>query len=261
MRVHCLSTGAVRAKAGERGVRRYLADDWAGEALPVNVFAIEHSAGICLFDTGQTAEATRPGYFPRWYPFFRLSRFELEPEDEAAPQLTRHGLDASRLRWVVLSHLHTDHVGGLSAFRGAEVLVSRTEWRRATGLRGRLRGYLPQYWPPWLVPTLVDFEDPGVGPFRAAHDLARDGRLVLVPTPGHTSGHMSLLVRGDGERYLCGGDAARGLDDLDRRVPELAAFCRSEGVVFLASHDSRARGLASPKVRRQEAEELRAHPA
>lgn len=247
MRVHCFSTGAVRPKAGERGLRRYLADDWMAETLPVNVFAIEHPAGICLFDTGQTAEATRRGYFPGWYPFFRLSRFELGPEDEAAAQLTRRGLDANRVRWVVLSHLHTDHVGGLSAFQRAEVFVSRTEWRRATGLRGRLRGYLPQRWPPRLVPRLVDFEDPGVGPFPASHDLARDGRLVLVPTPGHTPGHMSLLVRGNGERYLCGGDAAHGLDDLDRRVPELASFCRSEGVVFLATHDSRASGLASPK--------------
>src|SRR5262249_49808464 len=154
MRVHCFSTGVVRPKAGERGVHRYFADDWANEALPVNVFVVEHPDGLCLFDTGQTARAAEPGYFPWWGPFFRLSRFELAPSDEVVPQLERLALSPGDVRWVVLSHLHTDHVGGLDRFPGAEVLVSREEWGHATGLEGRIRGYTPQHWPRGVEPRL-----------------------------------------------------------------------------------------------------------
>jgi glyoxylase-like metal-dependent hydrolase (beta-lactamase superfamily II) len=240
VRVHCLTTGRVRPKQGQRGVRRYLPGGWRDQTLPVNVFAIEHPGGICLFDAGQTARAAEDGYFPRWYPFFRLAAFELGPEDEAAPQLQRLGLDPNAVRWVVLSHLHTDHVGGVDGFPQAEVLVSRLEWERAQGLGGRLRGYLPQYWPRSIEPTLVDFPRAPVGPFPSHLDLAGDGRLVLVPTPGHTPGHLSMLVR-EGERgFLCAGDLCHSPRELAVTAPAIDAFCHETGVAVLATHDEGA---------------------
>jgi glyoxylase-like metal-dependent hydrolase (beta-lactamase superfamily II) len=245
VRISCLSTGRVRPKRGDRGVRRYISDDWAEEALPVNVFLVEHSQGLCLFDTGQTARAAEPGYFPRLYPFFRLSRFELTPEDEVAAQLPRLGYRVEDVRWIVLSHLHTDHVGGLRAFRDAEVLVSRREWDDAQGLGGRLRGYLPQYWPAGIDARLVDFTGPAVGPFPASHDIVGDNSLMLVPSPGHTRGHMSLLVREGSQFFLFGGDAAMAARDLARSAPMLADFCERSGAVFLATHDARAPELVA----------------
>jgi glyoxylase-like metal-dependent hydrolase (beta-lactamase superfamily II) len=199
-----LTTGRVRGKRRTSGLLRYLPGGWADETLPVNAYAVEHPAGTCLFDTGQTARATRPGYHPWWHPYLRLARFELDEADEVGAQV-----DPATVRWVVLSHLHTDHVGGIGAFPHAEVLVSRIEWERAAGWRGRLRGYVPQHWPAGLHPTLVDLP--------AEHDVAGDGRLLMVPLPGHTPGHAGLVV--DGETLLA-GDA--------RSVPE--------GIVTLRAH-------------------------
>jgi N-acyl homoserine lactone hydrolase len=243
MRIHCLVTGHVLAKAGVRGARRYLLDEWRDEALPINAFLIEHPSGLCLFDTGQTARATDPRWFPRWHPFFRLSRFELEPEDEAAAQLRSRGIDPGEIRRVVLSHLHTDHVGGLDQFGGAEVFVSRLEWDKAVGMRGRLRAYLPQYWPPHVEPTLVDFDGPAEGPFSSSFDIAGDGRLLFVPTPGHTLGHAALLVRDEERAWLLIGDLAHTAAELDDVAPAIAAWCRDEGVIVLAAHDSTASSL------------------
>lgn len=241
MRVRCLTTGAVRAKRGERGVRRYLADDWRDEALPVHAFLVEHPAGLCLFDTGQTAAAREPGYFARWQPFFRLSRFELTEADEVGAQLRRNGVDPADLRWIVLSHLHTDHVGGLRSLPAHEVVVSRVEWERATGWRGAVRGYQPHTWPERHVPRLVDFAGtPAAPPFTGSYDLAGDGRLLFLPTPGHTRGHAALLVD---RRWLLGGDLAHSAAELDQRAPDVAAFCTREGVRFLAAHDPRAPDL------------------
>lgn len=233
MRVERLSTGRVRPKRASRGARRYLPGAWSEETLPVNVFLVHHPDGLCLFDAGQTAEGARPGYLPRWHPYLRLARFELAPEDEIGAQLTARGVDPAGVRWVVLSHLHTDHVGGIGAFAGAEVIVSRVEWERARGLRGRLRGYLPQHWP-LAEPVQVDLAGPPVGPFAGSFDVAGDGRLVLVPTPGHTPGHVALIVRAEDGGYLLAGDLAESAADLPADV---AAFCDAERLTVLLAHD------------------------
>lgn len=238
-----ISTGVVRPKRSGSGLRRYLPYGWADWTLPVNAFLVEHRDGLCLFDTGQTAWAARPGYLPRWHPFLRLSRFELESRDEAWAQLRGLGVKPGDVRWVVLSHLHTDHVGGLGAFARAEVLVSRIEWQRATGRAGRLRGYVPQHWPRELRPRLVEFDGPPLGPFPGSMAIAGDQTLVAVPLQGHTPGHMGLLARVAAGTYLAVGDLVHAASELSDAHPEVAAFCAREGVTVLAAHDPHASEL------------------
>jgi N-acyl homoserine lactone hydrolase len=237
VRIRCLTTGHVRGKARKSGALRYLPGGWSDDTLPVHAFAVEHQLGICLFDAGQTARATEPGYHQRWHPFLWLARFELTPEDEVAAQIA-----PADVRWVVLSHLHTDHVGCLAAFTSAPVLVSRIEWEHSVGLMGRVRGYVPQHWPPGLQPELVDFTGPPVGPFAASYDVAGDGALLMVPLRGHTSGHAGLLVAG---KYLLGGDAAHTVDGLRSAHPVVAAWCEEVGVQVLLAHDRGLEPLAS----------------
>lgn len=239
----CLQTGVVRRKRGERGLRRYLVDDWSDDTLPVNCFLVELDGERLLFDTGQAAAAGRPGYLPRWHPFLRLARFELRSEDEAAAQLRSSGIDPSEVDTVVLSHLHTDHAGGLEQLAHARVIVTRTEWRRAVGIAGRLRGYLPQHWPAGLEVDPVDLDGPPVGPFPASLALDGDERLLLVSAPGHTPGHAALLVRDGERRYLLAGDLVHTAVELGETAPAVAAWARSEAVTVLAAHDRDAARL------------------
>jgi glyoxylase-like metal-dependent hydrolase (beta-lactamase superfamily II) len=75
---------------------------------------------------------------------------------------------------VVLSTLRTDHLGGLEAFRTAEIVVGETEWRRFQEIGGRLRGYLPGHWPEGLRVRTVTADGAPDGPFARTYDLLGD---------------------------------------------------------------------------------------
>ena len=90
-----------------------------------------------MVGTGETARAAEPGYFTSWQPYFKLGVREwVRPEEEIGPQLRALGFVPSDVRWVLLTHLHTDHVGGLYHFPKTEILVSRTAYQAASGFKG-----------------------------------------------------------------------------------------------------------------------------
>lgn len=91
--------------------------------------------------------------------------------------------------------------GGLYHFPRAESLASLTEFRDANGTIGKLRGYLPHRLPQWFAPTLVDYNPKPFGPFPTSFALTRAQDVVIVPTPGHTNGHQSVILR-DGDHYV-----------------------------------------------------------
>jgi glyoxylase-like metal-dependent hydrolase (beta-lactamase superfamily II) len=113
--------------------------------------------------------------------------------------------------------------------------VGKTEWRRAQGARGRLRGYLAL--PERLRVRTVTPAGPALGPFPASEDLLGDGTCIVVPTPGHTPGHLAMLVRGDGRTWLLAGDLAHDLDELERTQPAVARWCEAEHVELATAHD------------------------
>ncbi len=238
-----LRSGVVRGKRNRHGPRRYLPGGWSDVVLPVQAFLVKHPEGACLFDAGASA-ATAP--LPGLHPYLRLARFELEPEDEIGSQL-----DGTPVRWLVLSHLHTDHVGSVGAFVTADVIVSRAEWEHGHGWRGRARGYVPQRWPDTVTPHLVEPAGPSLGPFRSTLDLAGDGRLVIVPLPGHTAGHLGLLVDTGPARLLLAGDVAHSAGELAATQPDVASWCASEGVTVLTTHDPAAPDLLARATERE----------
>lgn len=242
--VRGFSTGRIRPKRSERGLRRWLPGGWSRSTLPVNVFVVDHPDGLVLFDAGLRARPGSAEYLPGHHPFLRLARFEVAPDEEAPAQLERLGVSPEDVRLIVLSHLHTDHVAGVACFPAAEVVVSPDEWRRAQGLGGRLRGYVPADLA-GLSPRLLRFDRPAPRPFVRCDDVLGDGSLLAVATPGHTQGHVALLVAAAGGPVLLAGDVAHTPAELDAAAPELAAYSRAEGVRVLLTHDDGAPELAA----------------
>jgi N-acyl homoserine lactone hydrolase len=261
MQIHMIQTGTVAIKqvqvqgkaAGNPVVNILLDQQWTAP-LPIYAFVIEHPEGLIVVDTGETARVAERDYFPWWHPYYRFGVREwVQPEEEIGPQMRAIGFAPEDVRWVLLTHLHTDHAGGLHHFPNAEHLVSRHEYTGAVGMQGLISGYLPHRWPQWFDPTLVDLsEQQPLGPFPASYAVTQAGDVRFVPTPGHTPGQLSVLVTTPNVSYLLAGDASYTQDLMlqhkvdgvtnDRQLAReslerIHEYCRSVPTVYLPSHD------------------------
>jgi glyoxylase-like metal-dependent hydrolase (beta-lactamase superfamily II) len=262
IKIHPIQTGVVRVKEAQRkrrvgGLVRTLTDrDWS-DWLPIHAWLIEHDEGLFLVDTGETARTKEPGYFPSWHPYFRwgmATRVELD--QEVGPQLMELGFDPGDVDTVILTHLHTDHAGGLRYFPRSRILAATEEVRRAQGIMGKLRGYLPQRWPPWFAPQAPEWNRVRkTGPFAPSFPLTSDRAVTVIPTPGHTPYHMSVLVSTRERRYLLAGDTSYTQEALLRKEPDgvspdpnmarrtlerILALAANRPLVYLPSHDPKA---------------------
>jgi len=225
--------------------------DWS-DWVPIHAWLIEHDEGPILVDTGETARVHQRGYHPRWHPFYkRASQFMVTPEDELGPQLMKMGVRSRDIRQVVLTHLHTDHAGGLAHVVDRKTWVHPIEWSRAQGIAGQVQGYLPHRWPKWWDPEPMRFEAVALGQFPGRMPLTRRGDVFVVPTPGHTPGHVSVVVQGDPSIFIAGDtsytqellqqrvvDGVSPDEDVARKTVErILALGRERPLVYLPSHD------------------------
>ena len=171
--------------------------------IPISFFVIEHRDGLILFDTGlDPAIAADPDYISHPIGRFlikRLFRFHIGEEDRLDRILSAAGFSPNDVKKAVFSHLHFDHVGGIAHIPQAELIVSRQEWNILSGPRPErewiLREHIELPTTNWLPVEFVLTDDPLFAPFEGCYDVMGDGSLILLPTPGHTSGSSSLLVR------------------------------------------------------------------
>jgi len=231
---------------------------------PINVYVIEHDSGLVLFDTGQDrASVTDDAYFPGGFTriiYDRLARFDIGAEETLTTQLATLGYTPGDVGTAILSHLHQDHIGGLPELTAARLLVSAAEWaelsKSAPELRGFLREHIQLPGRRWDTFSMEPAHDRVLAPFTRSLDVMGDGSLVLLPTPGHTPGSVSLLVRRPAKPpLLLVGDLTYGAELLERgQVPGvgsrrqltdstrkvLALAQQLPGLVLLPAHDPAA---------------------
>lgn len=185
----------------------FLAGETGRLRVPVPCYLIDHPRGLVLFDSGlhpvaQTNPAARLGSAARVFDV------HFHPGEEVAARLAALGIQAGRISYLINSHLHFDHAGGNATIPNACLVVQRREW--AAGFDADLARQ-----------NYFDRRNYDLGhevrQVDGEHDLFGDGRIVCLPTYGHTPGHQALRVRLDDADVVLTGDACylrRTLEDL-----------------------------------------------
>ena len=183
--------------------------DWID--VPVPAFLVEHpGAGPVLIDTGfHPSVAVNPSQnLGRIAPFI-FKDLKMDPDQAVPAQLREKGIPPGDVRVVVMTHLHMDHASAISEFPQATFVVSAPEWESAT-TRGQRHGYVRRQFDHGFDYRLLDFESRDASSFSGfgrSFDLFGDGSVRALFTPGHTLGHMSVVVRTSGLEVLITGDA------------------------------------------------------
>jgi N-acyl homoserine lactone hydrolase len=193
-------------------------DDWV--PIPIVAFLLEHpGAGPVLIDTGlHPSVAVKPVESFGRVSTLAFRNLEMDAGQALPAQLRELGIDPTQVRTVVMTHLHVDHASGISEFPDATFVVSRAEWEAAT-TQSQLHGYMTRQFDHAFDYRLLDFDGDGPSSFAGfarSFDLFGDGSVRVVYTPGHTLGHMSVVIRTAGGEVLVAGDAIylrRNLDD------------------------------------------------
>jgi glyoxylase-like metal-dependent hydrolase (beta-lactamase superfamily II) len=191
-----------------------------GVEVPVPFYLIRHPEGDVVVDGGNPLEAARD---PRAHWGVLADHFSLHMTESqhCVAQLGELGIAPDDIRHVVQTHLHMDHTGALGHFPDATVVVHRHELDAARGADpGATSGYVR-----------ADLEKPALE-WRAVEDdldLFGDGAIRLLQTPGHSAGHMSVLVDlKETGPVLLTADAVDTLSQWEGRLPLRALYSREE---------------------------------
>jgi N-acyl homoserine lactone hydrolase len=150
----------------------------AARVEPVLGYLVEHPEGALLVDTGMGGDPWVDGHY-------RPRRVGL------GEALAGSGVLLDQIRYVVNCHLHFDHCGGNPELAGRPVFAQRTELAAARGESD------------YTLPELIDH--PGARYEELDGESEVLPGVLVVPTPGHTAGHQSVVVRlGDGTVVVAG---------------------------------------------------------
>ncbi len=237
--------------------------------MPLQCFLIAHRDGLVLFDTGiDPAIQMDKGYIKQAVGRFLLPRIfhlQLSAEDRIDHVLAAAGVAATNIKTAILSHLHFDHVGGIAQIPQADLLVSAREWAILSEPHPEREWILAEHIDipsaQWRQISFTPSDDPLFEGFDGIHDVAGDGTMILLPTPGHTPGSMSLLIRQDGwdpillvgdltyEAALLERDVVPGTGDRETLLASYAKVRRLKerlpGLAIAASHDFAAEAAVS----------------
>jgi glyoxylase-like metal-dependent hydrolase (beta-lactamase superfamily II) len=238
MKMHLLSGGRLRLRKSI-----YFPDADRSETMdvPVSCALLRHRHGNVLFDTG-CHPSVPDDPKARWGDLAKIMAPIMPKGDNVVTGLAGIGLQCDDIDIVVCSHLHPDHCGCNTLFKRASFIIHTKEIEAARGPDAKNAGYLAGEWEQSALTEELDSE----------RDLFGDGRIVLIPLPGHTPGTTGALVAlGRSGKFLLASDsvAVRATLDHDitpRNTWNAEALAKSlteirhlqqQGVTVLCGHD------------------------
>ncbi|MCY7338813.1 MAG: N-acyl homoserine lactonase family protein [Sphingomonas bacterium] len=203
-------------------------------------YLIRHANGNLLWDTG--FPASLKGKSMDMGPLVaRLDRTIVE-------QLATLGLRPTDVDIVGISHMHGDHVGQAKNFPAAKLVIGKRDLELSKG------------------------KDDAFGPWRKAGakvetmdgadvDIFGDGRVVAMNLPGHTPGHMALLVRLASGPVLLSGDLYHSNEARAKRGIPPFNTSRAETLASIDRFERVARNLGAKVIIQHEPADIAKLPA
>jgi glyoxylase-like metal-dependent hydrolase (beta-lactamase superfamily II) len=157
--------------------------------IPITFFLIQHPQGNMLYDTGLARECLEDPD-KHWGIVAKSYQFKFSKEQYITERLATVGIKPDDIKYVVMSHLHMDHTGGLREFPKAKILVQRREMEWAyTADWYQKAAYVRADFDQKLKYEYIE------GLEQNPYDVFGDGSVTVWRTPGHTPGHQSVLVK------------------------------------------------------------------
>jgi N-acyl homoserine lactone hydrolase len=193
---------------------------------PVYAFLVEHpDKGLLLLDTG-----LHPSFAERKTGNFglllgTLVKTRTEKGKDIASQLSVLNYSLDQIRNVILSHLHLDHPCSLPLFRangGVRVFADPAELSMAGKPLSLFKGYIRSHLKGMDCHPLTYHS--AIEPFDEVVDFFEDGSVFVIRTPGHSPGHVSVLLNAVEGPILMTFDAAHREDNLKQELPPIGDY-------------------------------------
>jgi N-acyl homoserine lactone hydrolase len=160
--------------------------------LPISAYLVDHPDGRVLYDTGCHPDSMGPG--GRWPQAYQDYFPYIGGEECQLPhRLAELGFDPDEIRYVVLSHMHSDHAGCVEFFRKSQIIVHEDEMAgalRRHEARDKASGYCWKDIDQWLR---LDLHWRKIGCDEGDLGLV-DGVSLLNWGSGHAYGMLGLKV-------------------------------------------------------------------
>jgi N-acyl homoserine lactone hydrolase len=178
------------------------------ESAPIGVFAVDTGEGVVLVDSGANEEVVwDPDECPRFYVPFRQP--VIRESDAILSRLAEVNISPTDVTHVVITHMHSDHSGGIRRFPGAKIVIQRPEFDYAMHVAGPDRGILRTDWE--LPTTQWDVVE---------GDVQVAPGVLAFATYGHTPGHQSAIIQLERSgAVIVPGDAGATVRNFDEMIP------------------------------------------
>lgn len=183
--------------------------------IPLYTYLIDHPKhGLMMIDAAISWEQANDhdGFYNHNYMVSRLltvkDEYRLTTEQDLQVQVEKLGYRLEDIKTVFMTHTHDDHAGGLRNLPNAKVILSKEDWEKGTSI------YPYSY---DLIKDNMDLFTYNSGEYKSfsnSLDYFGDGSVILLPTPGHSPGHTSVLVKADEYDLLFMGDTPYTLNHM-----------------------------------------------
>ena len=207
MKLYAFSSGILKSTKDKFTLAKGIGEPFD---IPVPYYFLEVDGAKLLIDAGispgcvDDPEKTWGDIINVYYPV-------MKEEEKPVNALESIGVKPDDVDYIIVTHLHLDHAGSLRYFPKAKVIVQLEELRYAFFPDPIMKGaYIDE-----------DIKDSSINymPIVGMRSMF-NGKVFIFPTPGHTPGHQSVLIRLEKHKpVIITGDAIYLRENLEDDVP------------------------------------------